>query len=86
MQRAGFPVSDDAALAEVVSAGDGNGVGEDVQTDGAVHLLFGEVASGGHSCTAERQGHCQLKQSASELDTKPAVNIEVTVVRWFAFV
>ncbi len=73
VQRAGFPVSQDAALAEVVSAGDGHGVGEDVETDGAVHLLFRKVPSSGHSCTAERQGHFQRKLPGSERGIKPAV-------------
>ena len=73
VQGAGLPVSQDAALAEVVSAGDGHGVGEDVETDGAVHLLFRKVPSGGHSCTAERQGHFQRKKPASERGIRPAV-------------
>lgn len=73
IQRAGFPVSQDAALAEVVSAGDGYGVGKDVKTDGAVHLLFRKVPSGGHSCTSERQGHFQRKKPGSERGIKPAV-------------
>lgn len=49
IQRAGFPVSQDAALAEVVPTGDRYGIGEHIETDGAVHLLFGQVPSGGHS-------------------------------------
>lgn len=73
IQRAGFPVSQDTALAEVVPTGDGDGVGEDVQTDGAVHLLFRKVPGGGHSYTAERQGHFQHKQAAFERGIKPAV-------------
>lgn len=56
-----------------MSARDGHRVGEDVETDGAVHLLFRKVPSGGHSCTAERQGHFQRKQPASEWGIKPAV-------------
>lgn len=56
-----------------MSAGDGYGVGEDVETDGAVHLLFRKVPSGGHSYTAERQGHFQRKQPAFERGIKPAV-------------
>lgn len=56
-----------------MSTGDGYGVGKDVQTDGAVHLLFRKVPSGGHSYTAERQGHFQRKKPGSERDIKPAV-------------
>lgn len=55
IQRAGLPVSQNAVLAKVVSTGDRNRVGEDVQTNGAVHLLFRQIPSGGHSCTAERR-------------------------------
>lgn len=73
IQMAGFPVSQDTGLAEVVPAGDGHGVGEDVQTDGAVNLLFRQVPSGSHSYTAERQGHFQRKQPAFELGIRPAV-------------
>lgn len=73
IQRAAFPVSQNAALAKVVSARDGHGVSKDVETNGAVHLLFGKVPSGGHSCTAERQGHFQHKKPGSERGIKPAV-------------
>lgn len=40
IQRGGLPVSQNAALAEVMSTGDRHGVGEDVQADGAVDLLL----------------------------------------------
>lgn len=73
IQRAGFPVSQDAALAKVVSTRDRYRVSKDVETNGAVHLLFGKVPSGGHSCTAERQGHFQHKKPGSERGIKPAV-------------
>lgn len=73
IEQTGFPVSQNAALTKVVSARDGHGVCEDVETNGAVHLLFGKVPSGGHSCTAERQRHFQHKKPGSERGIKPAV-------------